>query len=601
MKLTFFKSANAFIFGGALLVLALVFLSSSQAFAAERVPMIRMYNPAINDHFYTSNRQEANEAAARHGYRLEGEMGYMYKYEQANNEPVYRMWNPQAKKHFYTTSKQEMETVRAGGFNLEGVLGYVPNLYAGGGEVGLVRLYSPREQKHFYTTSVAESNMLATKGYVWEGYLGHGLFAGDVSYDYANADFISTSTQAINAEQGKQGRWPMSFQYKGPGPITLNWSVTNLPKTMYLENNGPITLNNNDFFTMYLGGSIDELVSIKTLELHLTTSRGYSESFDITYSTTGANFGGMSVNQGSGQQTGLISLVPDWSKSGTEQLLYGAGLQKLIGSSITKEQVVGYYSALLARTTNAEVGYVATFARASLDASFSDVQSAAVKGLNLYDIKVYPNYYPVKVYSLREDTISSVIIKDIVCPVVIARFGLECDYGGSLAIDYSKHKVLGSLDQYDAEGLMQDFQESIPQTVRKNSLSLLFFSGGLKPDNYNYVVSWQDVAARAAIISDAYFLPDLGAIGQNGYVRRMVIKTLGSISVILGYNRPTNSICPGAYFDTIELFTEQKSILCGETIQQHVSRTAGVTSRPLSETEMGQIILVAQLLLMDRY
>lgn len=163
-----------------LLAVFICFFVPSTASAAERVPMIRMYNQSINDHFYTSSRQEADEAAVKHGYKLETEMGYIYRYEQESTDPIYRMWNPKAKKHFYTTSLQENRNALNAGFLQEGIIGFVPKYIPGlntGGEIGVYRLYNARQSKHFYTSSLVEKDYLLQFGYVWEGYLGAGLFA----------------------------------------------------------------------------------------------------------------------------------------------------------------------------------------------------------------------------------------------------------------------------------------------------------------------------------------------------------------------------------------------------------------------------------------
>ena len=152
--------------------------------APERLPFIRLYNPAINDHFYTSSRAEADTAVANHGYRIEGQMGYVELYQQDGTELIYRLWNPAAAKHFYTTSSVEMQSARASGFVLEGSPGFMlaepfgeqvaPALWEG--RVTVYRLYNSVQRKHFYTTDNTEADMLRSYGYVREGQLGGGLY-----------------------------------------------------------------------------------------------------------------------------------------------------------------------------------------------------------------------------------------------------------------------------------------------------------------------------------------------------------------------------------------------------------------------------------------
>ncbi len=165
----------------------IVVASSHPNIRSERLPFIRLYNPTINDHFYTSSQIEADGAVANHGYVIEGTMGYVERYQLDSTEAIFRMWNPVAKKHFYTTSNQEIQSAQSSGFVLEGTVGfmqinleYTTNPLSGmfwQGEVKVYRLYNNSQRKHFYTVSQSEANSLLTKGYVSEGQLGGGLFS----------------------------------------------------------------------------------------------------------------------------------------------------------------------------------------------------------------------------------------------------------------------------------------------------------------------------------------------------------------------------------------------------------------------------------------
>lgn len=152
---------------------------------SDRLPYIRLYNPTINDHFYTSNRKEADNAVSMHGYRIEGEMGYVEKYQQDGTEVIYRLWNPQALKHFYTTSYAEVQSATSSGFVMEGSPGFMlatENPLIGApvsiweGRVKVYRLYNSTQRKHFYTISSSEAQGLQPYGYALEGQLGGGLY-----------------------------------------------------------------------------------------------------------------------------------------------------------------------------------------------------------------------------------------------------------------------------------------------------------------------------------------------------------------------------------------------------------------------------------------
>lgn len=153
---------------------------------SERLPFIRLYNPTINDHFYTSSRVEADNAVAVHGYRIEGEMGYVEKYQQDGTEPIIRMWNPNASKHFYTTSYDEAVAAQASGFVREGAVGFMlansapigsgPQIDLWEGRVKVYRLYNSAQRKHFYTSDNTEAQSLRSHGFTLEGQLGGGLY-----------------------------------------------------------------------------------------------------------------------------------------------------------------------------------------------------------------------------------------------------------------------------------------------------------------------------------------------------------------------------------------------------------------------------------------
>lgn len=171
----------------ALTLANVVMASSHPNIRSERLPFIRLYNPTINDHFYTSSQVEADGAVANHSYRIEGTMGYVERYQVDATEAIFRMWNPVAKKHFYTTNSNEVQSAQSSGFVLEGTVGFMqinPEQLANPlsgmfwqGEVIVYRLYNSTQRKHFYTVSQSEVNYLLTRGYASEGQLGGELFS----------------------------------------------------------------------------------------------------------------------------------------------------------------------------------------------------------------------------------------------------------------------------------------------------------------------------------------------------------------------------------------------------------------------------------------
>lgn len=79
-----------------------------------------------NDHFYTTNHQEAVDAVDKYQYQFVNISGYLYADPTQGTLPLFRHFNGSS--HFYTTSNDESQTIPASGWKLEGIAGYVPEL-----------------------------------------------------------------------------------------------------------------------------------------------------------------------------------------------------------------------------------------------------------------------------------------------------------------------------------------------------------------------------------------------------------------------------------------------------------------------------------------
>jgi len=155
--------------------------------APTRLPFIRMYNSAINDHFYTSSQAEADSAQSNHGYKMEGTLGYVESTQVSGTKAIIRMWNPRALKHFYTTDSGEASIAQSAGFVLEGTVGYIqtdtaptsgdqafaPPIEIPASSKYLYRMYNSSLRKHFYTIDKPEMTGLQNHGYRLEGNLGN--------------------------------------------------------------------------------------------------------------------------------------------------------------------------------------------------------------------------------------------------------------------------------------------------------------------------------------------------------------------------------------------------------------------------------------------
>jgi hypothetical protein len=134
------------------------------------VPLFRTYQPAIVDHFYTTNAAEAQHAVDNLGYNPEGVAARIWPTGGNGLVPLYRMYNPDATDHFYTINVRERDNaINNLGYNDEGIAGFVFP-YNQVGLIPLYRLYSPNSTDHFYTINARErDNAIDNLGYNNEG------------------------------------------------------------------------------------------------------------------------------------------------------------------------------------------------------------------------------------------------------------------------------------------------------------------------------------------------------------------------------------------------------------------------------------------------
>lgn len=252
-----------------------------------RLPLIRLYNPTINDHFYTTSRAEASMAQSSHGYRIEGEMGWVYQYQQSGTEPLFRLWNPRASKHFYTSSYIEAQNAENNGFVREGNMGFIVASASGYADILLHRMYNPSQQKHFYTTDKKEVEYLETRGYVWEGQVGGGLYVNEDGSQLKNI-FSATSdnifvggTYWVYPRNGK-----MVFEYFGPSSTNVSYEVHGVPNGMTVEGgtSGMKSVYRGDIFSINVNSNNASL----TGTLFVVLSDTYGNSSTIQFEINGA-------------------------------------------------------------------------------------------------------------------------------------------------------------------------------------------------------------------------------------------------------------------------------------------------------------------------
>ena len=138
------------------------------------VPLYRLYNPVLFDHFYTTASNLEAPTSTSNGWLFEGIAGYIYDNSQPGTVPLYRSWNPTITDHFYTTDLAEAQNAESNlGYLDEGITGYIfPD--SPSGTVSLYRSWNPTITDHFYTTDLAEAqNAESNLGYLNEGITGN--------------------------------------------------------------------------------------------------------------------------------------------------------------------------------------------------------------------------------------------------------------------------------------------------------------------------------------------------------------------------------------------------------------------------------------------
>lgn len=87
------------------------------------IPLYRLYNSILTDHFYTSSATEKDVAVASHGYIYESVACYVFSAHNENSSPVYRLYSEEKKDHFYTISETEKNELIAPASEEEEALG----------------------------------------------------------------------------------------------------------------------------------------------------------------------------------------------------------------------------------------------------------------------------------------------------------------------------------------------------------------------------------------------------------------------------------------------------------------------------------------------
>ena len=176
------------------------------------VPLYRLYNNDIHDHYYTTIPAHRDDYVQNKGYTYERIECYISdrKFNDTNCGYLFHLWDKTDDIHFYTGSESEKDTKIIEGFSYEGIVGFIYTQPFDWG-VSLYRLFNSANSDYFLTVSEFErdyaidnygfSAEYTTVGYVspigilnpnsrlkFNAIAGYGAKVGNGNYRYSHAD-----------------------------------------------------------------------------------------------------------------------------------------------------------------------------------------------------------------------------------------------------------------------------------------------------------------------------------------------------------------------------------------------------------------------------
>lgn len=139
-------------------------------------PLYQLWNAAISDHMYTTNKAENDQLIAAKKYESQNIAGYVYEKQVAGSVPLYRLYSSSLTDHFYTNSENQRAQAKAGGGKYvdEGIVGYVMTSQVTG-TLPFYQMYSAQYPDHYYTTQTwaRDSAAASFRKYVDRGNAGY--------------------------------------------------------------------------------------------------------------------------------------------------------------------------------------------------------------------------------------------------------------------------------------------------------------------------------------------------------------------------------------------------------------------------------------------
>ncbi len=123
------------------------------------VPLYRLYNGDIDDHYYTTIPAHRDDYVQNKGYAYERIECYISdrKFNDANCGYLFHLWDKANNIHFYTSSESEKDEKIIDEFSYEGIVGFIYTQPFDWG-VSLYRLYNSANTDYFLTVSEFEKD-----------------------------------------------------------------------------------------------------------------------------------------------------------------------------------------------------------------------------------------------------------------------------------------------------------------------------------------------------------------------------------------------------------------------------------------------------------
>lgn len=249
-------------------------------------PILRYWNDRTRKHFYTNNRAELGVVDKDGGWIYEGAVGYVATTPDCyvtGVTPMVRMWHPTRQKHFYTAFTSEATFAeQALGFQKEGNLGY---LFSIANETyhtqPIYRLYKPTTDDHFYTNGAAERDAaVQIHGYQDEGIAGYSFTSAAITArprpapPYVQSNFVDGSPGSVFVISAGSlaADTPSTVSIKGPSDesfreITQLTNTANGTLSMLLSS---LEITQPGVYTLRIEGQVPAMHLAQQIELDIS-------------------------------------------------------------------------------------------------------------------------------------------------------------------------------------------------------------------------------------------------------------------------------------------------------------------------------------------